>query len=154
GPRIANSSTISTLLLSFLGVAVVLCLTRSAQAQEGNGPIEEAPAATIQSWTLEDCVQHGLANQPALRAAQASAAGAQAQYNALETMRLARLISHELKIRREQASLGVVAANAEINKIEWDTIYAITRNYFSAVYAHQQELVIRQMIDNLIEKRE
>jgi len=96
-------------------------------------------------------LQIALANQPALRAAQASLASAQTQLDALQNLRLAGLVSQEIPIRRKQASLGVVIAGAEVNKIEWDTIYGVTRNYFSAIYAHKQELVLRKVIDNLVE---
>src|SRR4051794_6693771 len=104
GSRSATFSTFSNLLLSCLGTAAFLCLAPSARAQEGNGGKEDMPAAEVHGFTLEEAVQYGLANQPALRAAQASAAGAQAQLTALENMRLAGIISHELKIRREQAA--------------------------------------------------
>lgn len=144
-------------LATLTGAALLLGVVPMAPAQNGNGKATNGDAAlpvVASAYTLEQCVQIGISNQPALRAAQASLASAQDQYDALQKMRFAGLVSHEVPIRRKQASLGVTIASAEVNKIEWDTVYAVTRTYFTAIYAHEQELVVRKVIDNLIEKRE
>jgi len=67
----------------------------------------------------------------------------------LANLRLAALISREIPIRRKQAALGVVIANAGANQAEWETIYAVTRNYFSVLYAREQQKVARDVIDDL-----
>jgi outer membrane protein TolC len=111
-----------------------------------------APAALAQDaapapppLTLEDCVRLGLEKQPSLAAARASLAAAEVQQRALENLRLAGLISAEVPIRREQAALGVTIATAGLHQAEWETTYAVTRNFFSMMYAKKQEAVAREV---------
>jgi outer membrane protein TolC len=108
----------------------------------------------VTAYTLEECIQIGLTNQPAVRAAYASLGAAQAQEQALQNLRFAGLISQEIPIRRKQAALGVTIASAGVSTAEWETTYAVTRNYFSVLYARKQEAVLKKVIDNLIENQE
>ena len=64
-------------------------------------------------------------------------------------MRLASLISRELPIRKQQAAQGVTIAAAGLDQAEWETIYAVTRNYFSVIYASKQEAVARGLVNKL-----
>jgi outer membrane protein TolC len=91
----------------------------------------------------------GLAQQPALAAHRASLAAAETQKQALDHMHLAALISREMHIRRQQAAQGVTIAAAGLDQAEWETIYAVTRNYFSVIYASRQEKVARGLVDKL-----
>jgi outer membrane protein TolC len=99
--------------------------------------------------TLADCVRIGLAQQPALAAHWASLAAAESQKQALDRLCLASLVSRELPIRREQAARGVAIAAAGLQQAEWEAIYAVTRNYFSVVYARKQEAVARGLVAKL-----
>lgn len=144
------------LMVSFfvcLGVAVPPALAQQLGEPIGPPPAASAtggpaPAATA-PLTLDECVRIGMEGQPALAAARASLAAADAQKRALDKLCLASLVSRELPIRKEQASLGVTIAAAGLQQAEWETLYAITRNYFSAVYARKQEQVANDVIDKL-----
>jgi outer membrane protein TolC len=111
----------------------------------------QQPAAPL---TLEDCVRIGLAQQPALNAARASLAAAVDQQRALDNLRLASLISRELPVRKQQAALGVTIAAAGVEQAEWETIYAVTRNYFAVIYAMKQEQVVNDVLAKLGANRE
>jgi outer membrane protein TolC len=110
---------------------------------------EQAPAARAMPLTLADCVGVGLAQQSALAAHRASLAAAEAQKQALDNMHLAAVISKELCIRRQQAAEGVTIAAAGLQQAEWDTTYAVTRNYFSVIYATKQEAVVTGLLKKL-----
>jgi outer membrane protein TolC len=99
--------------------------------------------------TLTDCIQLGLENQPALAAARASLAAAEAAQQAVDHLRLLGLVNHEIDVRRQQAALGVSAASAGACQAEWEAIYAITRNLFTAQYARIQEKVASTLVDQL-----
>jgi outer membrane protein TolC len=99
--------------------------------------------------TLDDCVRIGLEQQPSVRAARASLAAAVDGRQALDNLRLASLISRELPVRKHQADLGVTIATAGVDVAERETIYAVTRHYFSVRYALDQEKVVREMIRKL-----
>jgi outer membrane protein TolC len=120
-----------------------------ARAQDPAAIPDPAPAAL----TLEACIQLGLERQPSLAAARASLAAAEDNNRALQNLRFAALISHELPIRRQQASLGVAVAGAGVEQAEWDTTYAITRNYFSVLYARRQEKVAKGLVEKLESSR-
>ena len=113
-------------LLAFLG-AVLPASAQSPAVPPG------------QPLTLADCVRLGLERQPALAAARASLASAETQRQALDKLCLASLISRELPYRRQQACLGVTIAQAGLQMSEYEAIYAITRNFFTVIYARQQE---------------
>jgi hypothetical protein len=122
--------------------------TEVAAPKEADAAKQPAPAAG-QVLSLADCVQIGLERQPALAAYRASVAAAEAQAQALEDLKLAGVISHDIRIRRQQAALGVTIASAGLKQAEWETIYAVTRNYFTVLFAQQQQQVAQKAIDNL-----
>ncbi|MCI0455897.1 MAG: TolC family protein [Gemmataceae bacterium] len=133
------------LLLSFivcLGVVVPM-----ARAQ--NEVPEPAAHPQPQPLTLDDCVRIGLARQPTLNAARATLAAAETQRQALQNLHLASLVSRELPIRRQQATLGVTIASAGVQQAEWETVYAVTRNYFSVAYARAQESLVTRVLEKL-----
>jgi outer membrane protein TolC len=129
-------------------ISLVLVVGLSAALARGQ---EAAPAemSGLPPLTLEECIQIGLEQQPSLTAARASLAAALDSQRAIEDLRLAGILEHELPIRRQQACLGVAIARAGLAQTEWETIYAITRTYYTAVYAHQQELVARDLVSKL-----
>jgi outer membrane protein TolC len=128
------------LFLVKIGLAASL-----AQAQL---PDQDAPSAPM-TLTLDECIGVGLERQPSLAAARASLAAAEDNRQALQHLRLARLISRELPVRRQQANLGVVIASAGLEQAEWETTYAVTRTYFSAVYALRQQAVAAGVVNKL-----
>jgi outer membrane protein TolC len=87
-------------------------------------------------------------NQPAIAAARASVAAAQARFNGLENLRLAGLLRHDLAIRRQQACLGVKVAQAQLITAEYETLYAVTRTYIGVLYAQTQLRVADRALED------
>ncbi len=131
---------------------LVLALTGRVRADEGS-PVpadgQAAAPAPPQVLSLWDCRRIALEKQPALAAARASLAFAQARAAALDNLAVPAAIKHDLPIRRQQAALGVRAAEGLVRTAEWDTLYNVTRNYISAVYARQQYQVAQQAVKEL-----
>jgi outer membrane protein TolC len=64
-------------------------------------------------------------------------------------MRLAGLFVREIPIRREQACLGITAAAARLEQAERETDYAVTRTYFSILFARDQKKVANKVVTEL-----
>jgi outer membrane protein TolC len=129
--------------------ALLLALGLSAPLLRGQEPVPAETPPPPPPLTLADCLQTGLERQPSLAAARASLAAAQDNRLALDDLGLAALLAHELPVRRQQADLGITIARAGLAQAEWETIYAISRTYFSAVYAREQEFVTRDLVGKL-----
>lgn len=113
-----------------------------------------SPAKSPGPLNLDDCLHLGLSHQPALDAARASLAAAQSGQRALDRMIIPRLIRRDFGIRREQACHGVTIANAGLTQAEWETRYAITRNFFTVQYIRSQDVVITDVLGSLNKSRE
>jgi outer membrane protein TolC len=152
-------------LVALLGAAlpaaaqqpVTLPVTDPFAPQPQLAPLAPTPPASLAApvaspappYTLGDCVRIGLERQPSLAAARASVAAAEAGRHALERLVLASLISHELPYRRQQACLGVSIAQAGLQQSEHEAVYAITRNFFTAVFARRQEALAAGVVARL-----
>jgi outer membrane protein TolC len=99
-------------------------------------PAAAAPAQVL-VLSLPECVRLALDKQPALAAQQASLAAAETQQRGLDSLCIPTFLSPDLPTRRKQAALGVTIATAGLHQAEWDTVYAVTRTYLSAVYARE-----------------
>jgi outer membrane protein TolC len=139
-----------------LGTAVLLALGlalagRAPAAEEIAAPAEvpAAAPATPPVLSLWDCRRIALEKQPALAAARASLAFAQARAAALDNLAVPAAIKHDLPIRRQQAALGVRVAQALLCTAEWDTLYNVTRNYISVLYAREQYQVAQRAVKEL-----
>jgi outer membrane protein TolC len=148
--RRGSLSPLARILLPLL----VVCLATTTPAVRAQDPLPAPPPPFPGPLTLEECVRIGLEQQPALNAARATLASAQDQLQALENLRLAALISRELPVRKQQAALGVSLAAAGLQQVEQETVYAVTRNYFTALYAFKQQQVVRDVLDKLTVARE
>jgi outer membrane protein TolC len=141
----------------FLCLGLAPTIARGQQhsvALPANYPVQVAqqPVATQpaqQSLTLADCIAIGLQRQPALIAQQASVAAADSQRRALDNMVCASLLSREMTYRKQQACLGVTVAVAGLETAQWETIYSVTRCYYTVIYARKQELVAKGLLDKL-----
>src|SRR4029079_17455264 len=99
---------------------------------------------------LDACIQLAFEHQPALSAARSSLASAQSAYRGVNSITsVARLLAHALPIRRQQACLGIQIANAGLFQAEWDARYAVTRNYYSVIYARAQHKVVGNLVRKL-----
>jgi outer membrane protein TolC len=103
---------------------------------------------------LETCRQLAQEKQPALAAYRASADATILKAKALDDLRLAPLLAHDIPIRRQQSSLGIAIAQARVCQFEQETRYAVTRTYLSALYARQQDELVDKAIGNLKELKE
>lgn len=112
----------------------------------------QAPAGLVYmpKLTLDDCISLGMQYQPTIAAATASLAAAQDGLASVQNLgRMARCLSKDIPIREEQAKRGVMIATAGLVKAQWDTRYAVTRNFFSVVYAREQAKVVKDVVDKL-----
>lgn len=115
----------------------------------------EAPAATTHVVApgplgLEECVALSFERQPAIAAARASLSAAISGQQALCNLpRFANLLAHDLQVRRQQAAAGVNIAQAALLQAEWETRYAVTRNFYTVQFVHLQLAVIADSLKTL-----
>ncbi len=135
-------------LLSGLAASALLPLAPSGFAAEAESaaPIATAPAAEVRVLDLNACRQIALERQPAVAAARAGLEAAAARSQAVDNLRVPTCLVRDLPIRRKQAALGVVIAEAGVTRAEGDTIYGVTFSYLSAAYAIAQRQVARDAI--------
>lgn len=97
--------------------------------------------------TLGECIAVALERQPSLKAVKASAAATEAGYKALTSFGTAStIISPDLEIRKQQAKRGLMATSAEYQKLHNEIVQDVTRLYYTAVYAKQQQ----QLAENVV----
>jgi len=97
---------------------------------------------------LRACRKLALEKQPALAAYRASLAAAQARSQALEDIHLPAILRHDLPIRRQQAAQAVLSYQAQVCQAEWDTLYAVTRLYWTVVYAQSQSRLADEVLSS------
>ena len=110
-----------------------------------------SPAKSPGAMSLDACIELGFQYQPALAAARASLAASQSGQRGLNRMILPRLFTPDLGVRREQACHGVTIAEAALMQAEWETRYAITRNFFTVQYIRSQQVVVKDVLRSLEE---
>lgn len=111
---------------------------------------EEAPAPPAKLG-LAELVNMGLERQPSLAVARASLAAAESGQRGVNGLIFARLFAPDLPVRRQQACLGVAIASAVLEQAEWETRYAVVRNFYSIQYAREQLKVVVNVKDKLKE---
>lgn len=158
-------------VIGSLTLPLILCVGNSARAQErveltapaliaaeqASGPSTPNRAAAqpaVAGYSLDQCIQIGLAQQPAVAAARASLAAAQTGKCALDNMRFAALISRDIPVRRQQACIGVSIAAAALDQAERETVYAVTRLYYTVAFAREQKKVADSVVANMNVTRE
>lgn len=116
-------------------------------------PTAPKPAVVVTAPTVVDLAaarRLALENQPSLAAYRASLAAAQAKVDALNNLpAVAGLTNSDLKYRRCQADLGVRIAEAQLNQGAWETLEAVGRLYWGAVFANEQLAVVQSALDDL-----
>jgi outer membrane protein TolC len=154
-------------LASILSLASVVAFDVSARGQEpalrqddataeteetalqGGGQIVEKIAAPAPKLGLQECLDLGMQNQPALAAARASLAAAYSGERGVSGIRFGRLLAPDLPIRRQQACLGITIASAGLEQAEWETRYAVRRTYYSVQYARMQKAVTDSALEKI-----
>lgn len=117
----------------------------------------DALAATVadpsDGWPrmrLGECIAVAMERQPSLRAARYSLHATQIGYRALYNLpRIADRIQSDIGCRRQQAARGLTLASAEVQKVEQEVVYDVTRLYFTYVYAQQQEVTARDLVTQM-----
>ncbi len=119
------------------------------KASEPNQPPKPVVTANT-TLSLAECIAIGLERQPNLKAAQHSLAAAELGLTSLNNLRAATgLISPDIPIRKQQAARGVAVGAAEVQKVHNETVYDITRMYYTFIYARQQEQTASDVITTL-----
>lgn len=108
--------------------------------------VSSGPVVTL---NLAECLQTALHRQPRIAAARDDVASAEAGKVAVDNLRLAALVDREIPLRRRQAALGVSVAAAGVDQAERETVYSVTRTYFSVLYAREQERITRKVVERL-----
>ncbi|HEV3145964.1 MAG TPA: hypothetical protein VGZ47_18910 [Gemmataceae bacterium] len=120
-----------------------------AQAPPANGP-DNLPPQNIPVLTLPDCLAIGRSQQPAIQAAQQSLGAAQMAQRGLNEIKFGtRTFAKSVPVRRQQAAWGVNAAAANLYQVQADMDCAVSRMYFSVLYAREQTLLIDDIVRQL-----
>ena len=115
------------------------------------GSVRAQAPETSAPQSLPELINLGLERQPALAAARASLAAAESGLRGVEGLRFAALFAKDLPIRKQQSCLGVTIAAAGLEQAEWETRYAVVRNYYSVIYAREQLQVVHRIKGKLEE---
>lgn len=114
--------------------------------KNGNGN-DDKYAETGPEMTLGECIAVALERQPSLKAVLESTAATEAGYRALSNFGTAStILSPDLEIRKQQAKRGLMATSAEYQKLHNEIVQDVTRLYYTAVYARQQQ----QLAENVV----
>jgi outer membrane protein TolC len=148
-PKAGGSFRSSAKLLVPVLLFVAGPLAGAGSARAADEPTTPPPAPAAQALDLAACLNLALERQPRIAAARASLAAAEDSKRALDDLRGAAIVEPEIPVRRKQACLGVTAAAAGVEQAEHETVYAVTRTYFTVIYAREQERVARSVVDRL-----
>jgi outer membrane protein TolC len=138
-----------------LGLVVVVSLILPGTRALAADPVvpeqgTPAPAAApSEPLDLAACLNLALERQPRIAAARASLAAAEDGKRGLDSLHVAGVVDAQIPIRRRQACLGISAAGAALDQAEHETVYAVTRTYFTVLYAREQERVARGVVERL-----
>ncbi len=115
--------------------------------KNGNG---DKYAETGPELSLGECIAIALDRQPSLKAVQASAAATEAGYRSLTKFGTAATVfAPDLEIRKQQAKRGLMANSAEYQKLHNEVVQDVTRLYYTAVYAKQQNQLADRIVGRL-----
>jgi hypothetical protein len=119
-------------------------------SQPGENQPPPLPAAhPITSLDLAASRKTALAKQPAIAAARASLDAAYARVQALDDLHVPHFLARDLPVRKQQAALGVIIAEAGVREAEINTVYGVTYAYLGYLYAQAQVQVVRRSLENL-----
>jgi outer membrane protein TolC len=116
--------------------------------------VPPADAALLKALDLAACRALALEKQPTVAAAHASLAAAIARQQALENLCVPTFLQRDLPKRRQQAALGVQAAQAGVLQAEIDTIYGVQFSYISYLYAAEQSNLVKDVLAQLDKLRD
>jgi outer membrane protein TolC len=143
-------------------LSVVLLLASVPWVDAAQPPVAASDPPAPSTWAslprqalgLADCLDLGWQYHARIAAQRASLAAAEDGLRALESLHVPDLLVRELPIRRRQAARGVTAAAAGLDQAQRETTYAVTRTYFTVLFARDQERVARAVVDRLTAARD
>ncbi len=113
------------------------------------------PLSADRPLRLADCLAISEQRQPSLVVGRARLAAAESKLAALDSLGIAvSVVRHDLPIRRQQAQLGVEITRADLHRLEVENRYVVTRAYLSVLFAHAQQTVVTDLVDDLAFLRE
>ncbi|HEV3444090.1 MAG TPA: TolC family protein, partial [Gemmataceae bacterium] len=125
-----------------------------AQSTATGRDTSAVPAGQSMTLNLAECLQLASQRQPRVAAQRASLAAAEDGSQALENLQIPTVLVPDLPFRRKQAALGVSAAAAGVEQAEQEAAYAVTRTYFTVLYAREQERVAQSIAERLTATRD
>ncbi|HEV3083843.1 MAG TPA: TolC family protein [Gemmataceae bacterium] len=140
-----------------LGAILFLAAGRAgvgAQSTATGRDTSAVPAGQSMTLNLAECLQLASQRQPRVAAQRASLAAAEDGSQALENLQIPTVLVPDLPFRRKQAALGVSAAAAGVEQAEHEAAYAVTRTYFTVLYAREQERVAQSIAERLTATRD
>ena len=127
--------------------------TRPAQPNNNHKKSEPNPLKVEETgpeMTLGECIAIAVERHPNLKAVKASTAASEAGYRSLMNFgTVGTLISPDLEIRKQQAQRGMAGAAGEYQKAHNELVQDVTRMYYTAVYAKQQQGIADEVVDQL-----
>jgi outer membrane protein TolC len=112
------------------------------------------PAGPAEAPGLAQHLHLALQRHPKVEAARAGLAAAQDLHRSLTSLRVPALLAPDLDVRRQQAALGTSVAAAALDQAEREAVYAVTRTYFTVLYARAQERVASGVVARLSATRD
>jgi outer membrane protein TolC len=159
-PRSCLAPRARTRAVWFLVLAALPGCVAGARVGQAPGPVlaevHRAPpplAPPAGPLRLAQCLHLALQHQPRVAAARASLAAAQDVEHALAVLQVPAFLAPELPIRRQQAALGVSAAAAAVDQAEREAAQAVTRTWFTVVYAREQLRVTTSVVERISDVR-
>jgi outer membrane protein TolC len=121
------------------------------QSRDRPATLPAGPPGSVLDLTA--CRLLALRNQPAIAAARASLDAAHASAHALDNLHVPRFLARDLPVRKQQAAIGIIIAEAGVREAENNALYGVTYAYLGYLYAHEQVLVADRAVTNLKELR-
>lgn len=138
--------------LLFSIVAITGCLgrgVRHAPMAISTPVVESGWADSTLTLDLAECQKMALERNPRIATLRLSLVAAEDNKRALDRLHLPATLDSQVPIRRQQSVQGLTAAVAGLNQAEQETSYAVTRTYYTVLYAREQEALTRKVVERL-----
>jgi outer membrane protein TolC len=131
---------------------LALALVAQGAVRAGDAKVLPPPAKVetgivVAGYDLDALRATALAHNPAIAAAKASLASAIAGQQGVENLRVPTCLQPDLPFRRQQAALGVQAAEAGVRNAELHVAFGVQFAYVSYLYAKEQERLVRKSVE-------
>ena len=152
------SATSRTTLRTWGWALALACAAAPAaadQAKDKDKASKAAPPAKAEPlpppgtvYTLGQCIGIAHEQSPVLKAARAGVISSEASYRGIDkASRIVHSIfAPDLEYRKQQATNGMIASQAELMQAEYDVTFDVIRTYYSAVYALEQLKTVSDLV--------